>query len=154
MDVLYISLIILLIFLTFWAINSFRSKRIEENTYLFEKAKTEYLKPPRPHSELYTDFLQLTSSAYSKQQVKIALVLSQLIKDYMELSGHTVSSESINLSKNLKLLLTDPDEWFSLQLNFIDRSELSRKEGLSKRYIQILDEVQQLLNIPLVSEME
>ena len=36
----------------------------------------------------------------------------------------------------------------------IDRSELLRREGLSKQYIQILDEVQQLLSINLLSEME
>ncbi len=152
MDVLYISLLILLIFLTFWAINSHRVKQKESQTPQFKKARTEYLKPPRPHSESYNNFFRLASSVYSKQQKKIALVLSQLIKDYMELSDH--SSERKNLSENLKLILTDPDEWFLLQLDLIDRSEVSRKQGLSKSYIQVLDEVQHLLNISLVFEME
>ena len=155
MDILFVSLLVLVISLTVWAINTYRSKRVDSKVNQFKKGKTEYLEPPRPHSESYENFLRLTSSIYSKQQKKIVLTMSQLIKDYINLGGIiTVSDESLNLSESLKLLLTDPDKWYYLQLNTIDRSELSRKEGLSEQYIQILDEVQQLLNISLISEME
>lgn len=154
MDILFISLLVLVIFLTIWAINSYKSQQVDRNGYQFEKGKTQYLDPLRPHSELYKNYIRLTSSVYSKQQKKIALVMSQLIKEYFDLKSQTPISDIKNLSKNLRLFLTDPDEWFSLQLNFIDRSELPRKEGLSKQYIQILDEVQQLLSITLLSEME
>ena len=155
MDVFYIGLLLWLILITFWAINSYRVNQIESKGYIFEKAKIEYFEPPRPHSESYNDFLKLTSSEYVKQQEKLPAILSQLIEDYMEVVGYTmVNYDSINLSENLKLLLTDPDEWFYLQLNIIDSSNLSRKEELAKRYIQILNEVEQLLGVSLVSEKE
>ncbi|MFX0209707.1 MAG: hypothetical protein ACFFDT_27245 [Candidatus Hodarchaeota archaeon] len=152
---LYVILLILLIFLTIWAINSYRLKRTKQKTTFFEKSRTEYLNPPRPHSESFNDFFRLSSSFYIRQQKKIAFLLSQLIKDYMGLSDHTtISSERRNLSENLELLLSDPDKWFDLQLNLIGRSDRTQRKGLSKRYIQILDEVQQLLGITLISEME
>ncbi|MFX1505125.1 MAG: hypothetical protein ACFFDC_03325 [Promethearchaeota archaeon] len=154
MDILFVSLLVLVILLTIWAINSYKAQQVEKKSYLFKKGKIQYLDPPRPHSELYKNYIRLTSSVYSKQQKKIALVMSQLIMEYFNLNNQTPISESKNLSKNLKLFLTDPDEWFSLQLDIIDRSELPRKEGLSKQYIQILDEVQQLLSITLLSEKE
>lgn len=155
MDVFYLGLLIWLILITFWAINSYRLNQIESKGYLFVKAKTEYFEPRRPHSESYNDFLKLISSEYVKHQEKLPAVLSQLIKDYIEVVGYTaVINESINLSENFKLLLTDPDEWFYLQLNIIDSSNLSRKEELAKRYIQILDEAEQLLGVSLVSEKE
>ncbi|MFW9904610.1 MAG: hypothetical protein ACFFFH_09780 [Candidatus Thorarchaeota archaeon] len=154
MDILFISLLVLVIFLTIWALNSYKSQQVESKSNLFEKGKTQYLEPPRPHSELYKNYIRLTSSVYSKQQKKTAFVMSQLIKEYFDLKSQTPITENKNLSKTLRLFLTDPDEWFSLQLNFIDRSGLPRKEGLFKHYIQILDEVEQLLSIPLLSEME
>lgn len=128
---------------------------MKQKTYNFEKSRIEYKNPPRPHSESFNDFFRLTSSFYPRQQKKIAFLLSQLIKDYMELSDNTTeSSDSKNLSENLELLLSDPDEWFDLQLNLIGLSERSQRKGLSKRYFQTIDEVQQLLGITLISEME
>jgi hypothetical protein len=155
MDILFVSLLVLVIFLTIWAINSYKAQQVKKKkSYLFKKGKAQYLDPPRPHSELYKNYIRLTSSVYSKQQKKIALVMSQLITEYFNLNSQTPISESKNLSKNLRLFLTDPDEWFSLQLDIIDRSELPRKKGFSKQYIQIINEVEQLLSITLLSEME
>ncbi|MFX1515989.1 MAG: hypothetical protein ACFFC6_06745 [Promethearchaeota archaeon] len=152
MDIIYISILLWLILIAFWAINSYRFKQDSES-YVFEKAKTEYFEPPRPHSESYNNFLKLTSSEYVKVQEKLPAVLAQLIKGYLEAVGYsTVNNDSIDFSENLKLLLTDPDEWFFLQLNIIDFSNLPRNDELAKRYIQILDEVEQTLGISLFSQ--
>ena len=130
-------------------------KQVKGINYHFEKAKTEYVEPDRPHSKSYSDFLQLSSSVHSRQQKRAILVLSQMINDYIELADQ---AGNLKCSEDLTLLINDPNAWYRLHSALITRSGAPRKKDLTdiffKHYMQILNEVQQILDISLVPEKD
>ncbi len=155
MNISFIIILILLIIFTYRVINSYSLKQFKSVIYHLERAKAEYIEPPRPHSKSYIDFLQLASSIHSSQQKRLTLVLSQLIKDNIEIRRQT---GNLMCSENLNLLINDPNGWYRQQSALIVRSGSSRKKDLPdilyKQYIQILNEVEELLGISLISKME
>ncbi|MFX0014759.1 MAG: hypothetical protein ACFFB2_00835 [Promethearchaeota archaeon] len=151
MDPLFIVLLLVLIILTFWAINSYKRNEEEKVTKHFRKAKTKYIEPPRPHSISYSRFFRLASSVYSKQKEELAMALSRSIKEYIDLTGE---EGNLQTSENLNLLINDPERWAHLQKDLIFRSNLNYQEEIMNQYIQILNELQGLLDIKLVYEKE
>lgn len=144
-----------LIFLGFRAIQSHWSDipDVEIVTHSFEKGKTEYTEPPRPHSKTFGDFLQLALMSTPNRQKKLTQVFSLLIQEYIEIGEHNGK-----YSENLTLLINNPNQWLQDQHDHIKRTNLSRKRYTSdilyERFIEILIEVQDLLGIPLLSEIE
>lgn len=150
MNELFMIMLLLLIILTLVALNPYRLKHIKQKPYRFEKAKTNYIVPPRPLSNTYSNYHKLTSSVYKRRYRELALLLSQLINEYIELNGQF---GTLLGSKNLNLLIDDPDGWYRLQLDLFTQSDrftrISLTHFIRENYIQILNEVQQVLEVPL-----
>ncbi len=158
MNLFYGIVLVLLIIITSRTINMYRMKYIKLVTYHFEKAKTEYIEPPRPYSKSYNELLRLLTSVHSRKQKELIVMLSQLIKDYAELTGQM---DNIMRNKNLILLINEPKAWYrhySQEMTLITRSGVFHKKDPSEifyqKFIEILTEVQQVLGIPLISKME
>lgn len=153
----FIPIIIILLFVALRSINSYWPKKLDVlvSYDFFKKGKTEYSEPPRPSSNSYKNFFRLASMKTENQRKKLTLTLSHLLKDLFELKGQKKKQEC---SKNLNLLLTDPERWFHYQSSLITESMSFRKvktpEVFLKLYTQILDEVQRLLDISLYSDVE
>lgn len=152
---IFIIIILILVILTYRVINSQRPKQIQPVLYHFEKAKTEYIEPSRPHSKSFNDFLQLASGVHAKQHEKLTQILSQLIKDYIKLKDH---EGNLVFSESLNLFISDPKGWYRHQSALITSSSKLRKKDSSdifyNHFVQILEELQQLLDIVLLPKME
>ncbi|MFX1282522.1 MAG: hypothetical protein ACFFB5_02665 [Promethearchaeota archaeon] len=163
MNIFYIIILIVVIIFTYRTINSYSQGQIKKSDYDFKKAKTRYIDPPRPNSNSYNELIRLISSNYSRRHKQVILMLSQLIRDYMKLTGE---EDKIKCSENLILLIKDPNGWYR---HYSDEmalkthsgtlySRIFRKKDSSEIFYQklliIIEEVQQVLGIPLISIME
>ncbi|UCE13303.1 MAG: hypothetical protein JSV04_14095 [Candidatus Heimdallarchaeota archaeon] len=153
----YILIIMILLFIALRSINSYWPKKMNDlvSYDFFEKGNTEYSEPPRPSSNSYKKFLRLASMKTKNQQKTLTQTLSHLLNDLFQMKGQKKIQEC---SKNLNLLLTDPERWYHYHSSLITESMSFRKVKASKVFLllftQILDEVQELLGISLYTDME
>ncbi|UCG90144.1 MAG: hypothetical protein JSU57_00015 [Candidatus Heimdallarchaeota archaeon] len=158
MNILFGIVLILLIIFTYRVTNTYRLKQIKLAFHRFEKARTEYIEPPRPYSKSYIELIQLLSSIHSIKQKKLILIISQMIKDYAILTGHI---SNVKWSEDLSLLINNPNMWYrnySNEISLITQPGVFRKKNSStifyQKLINILTEVQQVFGIPLIPKME
>lgn len=147
-------IIFILIILTTLALRSLwsRSTQSKIEFFSFKKAKTEYLYPERPHSNIFHSYLKLALMSNSYVQQELAYVVSSMTKEQIE-ARKAISD--FECSVNLSLLLADPKSWV---LTTLER-ELPAKakedmsfEILFQKFNDIFAELEDLLEIEFIPE--
>ncbi len=126
-----------------------------EDYYMFEKGNTDYFEPPRPHSDLYRDYLHVALMSTSHRQQEFAILVSKMIKEHIEEKKHL---KMIEYSQNLDTLLSNPKMWLQNKDKILPLPSTSKKNTaldiLYLQYVEIFTEVEQLLDIHLLSKLE
>ncbi len=126
-----------------------------EDYYSFKKGKTEYFNPPRPHSDIYHDYLKLALMTTTHRQQEFANLVSRLIKEHINDKDQITSLE---YSENLTNLLSNPKLWLQSKYTPLVLSyrlkKLSAFEILQQEYVEIFTEVENLLDIQILPKVE
>jgi len=150
-------IVLLLIGLCAVAIRSIFPKKTDsiEDYYIFEKGNTDYFEPPRPHSEMYRDYLHVALMSTSNRQQEFAILVSKMIKEHIEEKPYLAK---IEYSQNLASLLSNPKKWLQNKDKVLSLPSTSKKNTaldiLYLQYVEIFTEVEQLLDINLLSKLE
>ncbi|WP_455139679.1 hypothetical protein [Candidatus Hodarchaeum mangrovi] len=147
--------LISLLFFGLRAIYSHWLKDIEyPDVHNYRKGNTEYKEPPRPHSKSFSDLVELAIMSTPHRQRQLARTFSQLLNETL---NHDLFTENL-MSESLKSLIDNPDRWLDQMYDEISRSsELKKKftsEILHNHFIQLLKEIKELIQIPLLPESD
>jgi len=150
-------IVLLLIGLGAVAIRSIFPKKTGsiEDYYIFEKGNTDYFEPPRPHSDLYRDYLHVALMSTLNRRQEFAILVSKIIKEHIEEKQHLTK---IEYSQNLETLLSNPKKWLQNKDKVLSLPSTSKKNTvldiLYLQYVEIFTEVEQLLDINLLPKLE
>ncbi|MFQ6123623.1 MAG: hypothetical protein ACE5R6_03330 [Candidatus Heimdallarchaeota archaeon] len=148
--------IIILLILSYQAIYSqWVKEKVDPKVYSFNKGKTEYKDPPRPHSTIFNEFLELILMSTTNKQRQLTHTFSRLINEQID---NELVSFNIQFSTSLKRLIEDPDAWFAEIYYQIPERGIFRKmhasETLHENFIKIFEELQDFFDFPLLTESE
>ncbi|MFX1250540.1 MAG: hypothetical protein ACFFCZ_02910 [Promethearchaeota archaeon] len=157
----FYSLALLGIIYLIWSLTSPRSfqsdqgeEDIDEETesYSFRKGKTEYYDPPRSHSPIFNEVFKLAFLGGPFHHQKMTFILSNLIKENLELKSQT---KKLEYSENLSNLMNDPYQWFRLQYDKMAQLGISHQvEFLNEQYEEILKEVEEIMDLSFFPKSE
>lgn len=148
--------IIILLLLSYQAIYSqWIKEEVDPKVYSFKKGKTEYSDPPRPHSTIFNEYLQLVLMTTTSKHRQLTHTFSRLINEQIDFE---LVSANIQYSISLKRLIEDPDAWLTEIYYQIPERGIFRKmhasEILHENIIKIFEELQEIFDFPLLTESE
>lgn len=147
--------LISLLFFGLRAIYSHWLKDIEHpDVHIYRKGNTEYNEPLRPHSKTFNDLVKLAIMSTPHRQRQLAQTFSQLLNETINYDLYSKNA----ISESLKSLMDNPDTWLDQIYYEIEQSSKLKKKSTSEflynRFIQILKETQELIQIPLLPESD
>ncbi len=145
-----------LAFLSWRAIRSFWSREYDlSQKYKLTKGPLTFNDPIRPHSRSFYTYLQLAFMTTPNRQKRLVNVLSDRLKEALEDHPHFSTR---NTSKELEMLINDPEHWLQIQNEKISYSRFSRKKEntdiLHNQIIKLLEEVKEIYGLNVLQSSE
>jgi hypothetical protein len=146
----------LLVFLSWRSIRSFWSQEFDLSQPIkLKKGTTVFKDPIRPHSKSFYTYLQLAFMTTPNRQKRLVQMLSERLKDSLEYHPQYSTKK---MSKDLELLINDPNQWLQTQYSKISISRFSRNkigsDILHKRIIELLVEVKDIYDLQILPNLE
>ncbi|MHA2174654.1 MAG: hypothetical protein ACXABI_07485 [Candidatus Hodarchaeales archaeon] len=148
--------VMLLVFLSWRSIRSFWSQEFDLSQPIkLKKGTTVFKDPIRPHSKSFYTYLQLAFMTTPNRQKRLVQMLSERLKDSLEYHPQYSNKK---MSKDLELLINDPNQWLQTQYSKISISRFSRNkigsDILHKRIIELLVEVKDIYDLQILPNLE
>ena len=155
-ELMFPFFVMILAFFSWRAIRSFWSQEYDiSQKYRLKKGATIFKDPIRPHSKSFYTYLQLAFMTTPNRQQRLVKILSDRLKESIEMHPNYTSQV---MSKDLELLINDPDQWLRNQYTKISYSRFSRNkitsDILHDQIIKLLTEVKNVYDLQVLPDLE
>ena len=155
-ELLFPFYVMMLAFFTWRAIRSFWSQQYDvSKKFMLKKGAIRFKEPIRPHSKSFYAYLQLAFMTTPNRQQRLVKIISARLKESLELYPY-YSPEK--MSKELELLIEDPQLWLQKQYKKQPFSRFSRRKMtadiLHDQIIKLLTEIKDIYDLPNLPNLE